>query len=203
VHLHTVGSVDDARAAEQAGVDVLVAQGVEAGGHVYGTQPLHRLLADIAAACELPVIAAGGIATADDVAAAVALGACGVWVGTRFVAAAESRAHPAYRQAIIDGGPDATVWTADCFDSSWKAAPHRVLRNRTVEGYLRDGVRAGRDPIAATPRGAPIPRYDDRPPLDGMTGEVREMAMYAGCGVERIARIEPAADIVADLARGL
>ncbi len=203
LHLHTVGSVEDAKTAEQAGVDVLVAQGVEAGGHVYGTQPLHRLLADIVAACELPVIAAGGIATADDVAAVVRLGACGVWVGTRFVVASEARAHPAYQRAIVDAGPDATVWTADCFDSSWKDAPHRVLRNATVETYLRDGVRAGRDPIAATPNGAPVPRYDDRPPVSGMTGEIGEMALYAGCGAERITGVQPAADIVADLARGL
>lgn len=203
VHLHTVGSVDDARRAAAGGVDVLVAQGVEAGGHVHGTVPLDDLLRQVTGAVDLPVIAAGGIATADDVRRVIGLGACGVWVGTRFVAAGESHAHPAFKQAIVDATAQDSVWTADCFDGAWPNAPHRVLRNSTVERYLATGIRQDRDQVAATPRGAPIARYDERPPLAGMTGDVLEMALYAGTGVGGIDRVLDAAEIVRELARGL
>lgn len=203
VHLHTVGSVDDARRAADVGVDLLVAQGVEAGGHVHGTVPLEKLLQQVIDAVDLPVVAAGGIATADDVRRAIALGACGVWVGTRFVAARESNAHPAYKQAILDAAPQDSVWTADCFDGAWPNAPHRVLRNETLERYLETGTRQDRDRVAATPKGAPIARYDERPPLAGMTGDVLQMALYAGTGVGGIDRVMAASDIVRDLARGL
>lgn len=203
IHLHTVGSLDEARRAVDVGVDVLVVQGFEAGGHVYGTTLLAELLTQVVTAVDVPVVAAGGIATVEDVRRAVDAGACGVWVGTRFVAATESRAHPDFKQAIIDAGPLDAVWTADCFDGAWPNAAHRVLRNQTLDQYLDTGVRQGRDPIAATPRGAPIARYDERPPLAGMTGAVNQMALYAGTGVGRIDRVMDAAEIVRDLARGL
>ncbi|MDQ1521090.1 MAG: nitronate monooxygenase, partial [Actinomycetota bacterium] len=96
-----VGSVDDARAAEDAGCDFVIAQGVEAGGHVRGTTPRAELLAAVLSAVTVPVVAAGGIATASDVAAAIGAGAAAVRVGTAFVATEETRAHPAYVDALV------------------------------------------------------------------------------------------------------
>ena len=90
-----VGSADEAKAAVQAGCDFVVAQGTEAGGHIRGTTGLPALLDEVLAAVEVPVLAAGGIGSARAMAAALAAGADGVRVGTRFVATAESGSHPA------------------------------------------------------------------------------------------------------------
>ncbi len=96
-----VGSLDEALAAADAGCDVVVAQGVEAGGHVRGTTPLLRLLAQVLPAVDVPVVAAGGIATGAALAAVLNAGAAGARVGTRFVASAESGAHPEYVAALL------------------------------------------------------------------------------------------------------
>jgi len=89
-----VGSLEEARAAVEAGCDFIVAQGVEAGGHVRGRIGLFPLLDEVLPVAGVPVVAAGGIGTARGMAAALAAGASAVRVGTRFVAAVESDAHP-------------------------------------------------------------------------------------------------------------
>lgn len=204
IHLHTVGDVADALAARDAGVDVLVAQGIEAGGHIRGTTPLDELVPSVREATGLPVVAAGGITTADDVRHAFELGACGVWVGTRFAASEESRAHQEYKEAIVAAKDDGTVYTTDCFDAGWPGAPHRTLSNSTTAMYgSNGGAERERDVIAHTASGAPIRRFDYTPPLLGMTGDLLALAMYAGVGAGRVQRIEPAAAIVADLATGV
>src|SRR6202140_67415 len=96
-----VGSADDALAAQDAGCDFVIAQGVEAGGHVRGTQPLDALLREVCARVSIPVVAAGGIATAESVATALDAGAAAARVGTAFVATHEARAHPAYIEAPV------------------------------------------------------------------------------------------------------
>src|SRR5207247_10757963 len=88
-----VGSVDEARAAVDVGCDFIVAQGVEAGGHVRGRIGLLPLLEQVLEVVDVPVVAAGGIGTARAMAAALATGASAVRVGTRIVAAVESTAH--------------------------------------------------------------------------------------------------------------
>lgn len=205
IHLHTVGDVADAVAARDAGVDVLIAQGIEAGGHIRGTTPLNDLVPSVRQATGLPVVAAGGITTADDVRHAFELGACGVWVGTRFAASEESRAHQAYKEAIVGAKPGDTVYTTDCFDAGWSGAPHRTLSNSTTAMYESLGAVADRDrdTIAHTASGVPIRRFDYTPPLIGMTGDVLALAMYAGVGAGRVRQIDPAAAIVADLATGV
>ena len=122
-----VGSVEEARAAAGAGCDFLVAQGIEAGGHVRGRIGLLPLLDGVLDAVNVPVLAAGGIATARAMAAALAAGADGVRVGTRFVAAAESAAHPAYQEALLRAEPEDTILT-EAYSANWPNAPHRVLR---------------------------------------------------------------------------
>ena len=98
------GPADAARAAD-LGVDFVVAQGREAGGHLVGEAPLMTLLpAVVDAAAGVPVVAAGGLADGRGLAAALVLGACGAWMGTRFVASAESGNHPGYKQKITEAG---------------------------------------------------------------------------------------------------
>lgn len=201
--IHTVGSLGDAAAAVAAGVDVLVAQGIEAGGHVHGVTPLHDLLRQIRAAFpDTPLIAAGGIADGRDVQAARAAGAAGVWSGTRFVCATEADAAEIYQQMIIGANAGDTVMTT-LFSRGWPDAPHRVLRNST----LRAAEEGGQDPgtlsadiIARTDRGSPIERYAFALPTRRMTGNLEAMALYAGQSVARIHDVRPAGDIVRSLA---
>ena len=209
IGVHSVGSSDAAVSAASAGIDVLVAQGVEAGGHVLGEVPLMQLIAQVRTAVPgVPLLAAGGIADASDVRAAVAGGADGVWVGTRFVASSESSAHPDYKRRILEATARDTVLT-DLFDIGWPDAPHRVLRNSTVRdweaaGRPSSGQRPGEgESIARHRDGRPITRYEDVPPIEGMTGDVEALAHYAGHSVERIDRVLPAAEIVHRLSAGL
>ena len=133
------GSVDEAKAAAAAGVDAVIAQGVEAGGHVRGTTALSILLpATVDAVRPLPVIAAGGIADARGVVAALDLGAQAVSLGTRFLCSNESRAAAAYKQRIVRAKAEDTYYTK-LFDLEWPDAAHRVLRNKLVDEWEAAG----------------------------------------------------------------
>lgn len=181
-----VGSADDAVAAEDAGCDFVVAQGVEAGGHVRGTTTRVELLHDVLGRVSIPVVAAGGIATPADVANALAAGAAAVRVGTAFVACNESNAHPDYVDALIAAkSGDETVLTT-AFDEGWPDAPHRVLRSA----------------LAAAQK-SPDASKSPWPPGRDATGPVDAMALYAGMGVGGVDKRRPAADLVAYLVSGL
>lgn len=117
-----VSSAAEAWAAVEAGCDFVVAQGTEAGGHVRGRLGLLALLPEVLGAVEVPVLAAGGVGTARGVAAALAAGADGVRVGTRFVAATESGAHPEYVAALLEASSEDTVLT-ETFWVQWSGAP--------------------------------------------------------------------------------
>ncbi len=195
-----VGTADEARAAEGAGCDFVVAQGVEAGGHVRGTEPRRALVPAVRAAVEAPVVAAGGIATGDAVRAALAEGADAVRVGTRFVASRQSGAHPEYVRALLDArGDDATVLT-HAFRVGWDA-PHRVLRAalEAAEGDPSDPIAEAGPPAHAFP----IPRWSTMPPTPDVRGHVHAMALYAGTAVAAVDAVGDAADIVAELAQGV
>jgi nitronate monooxygenase len=189
-----VGSRREARAAAAAGVDLVVAQGVEAGGHVRGEVGIVALLDEVIEAVDLPVLAAGGIASADAVAGVLAAGAAGARVGTRFLAAAEANVHPAYLEAMVAAGPEDTVLTTT-FSLFWPDAPHRVLRS-CVEAAEKLS-----DPVAGYEGdpGRPIPTRSPSPPGRATTGQIGAMALYAGQSVGRVRRVEPAADIVREL----
>src|SRR5262249_25034581 len=102
---HQVGSVSEAQRAAAAGVDVSIAQGVEAGGHVAGEVSTLALAPRVVdAVAPRPVAAAGGVADARGVVAVLALGAQAAVLGTRFLASAESRAHPQYKQKVLEAG---------------------------------------------------------------------------------------------------
>jgi nitronate monooxygenase len=178
-----VGSGDEASAAVAAGCDFVVVQGVEAGGHVRGQMPLNELLTSARGRVDVPVVAAGGIATPERVEELVSLGADGVRVGTAFLACPESRAHEAYVRALLAASGDDTVLTG-WFDERWPNAPHRVLAP-ALAAAQRSGWR------------------DSRPPRRGETRSVADMAQYAGMGVGHVSVVRPAREVLATLVSGL
>jgi nitronate monooxygenase len=204
--LHTVGSADEAKSVVQAGADVVVAQGFEAGGHVWGRVGTIALVpAVVDAVAPVPVIAAGGIADARGVAAVLALGAQAAWIGTRFLLAEEAPIHEHYRRRLIAANETDTDWFADLFDRGWPNAPHRALRNTTVEaweaaGRPPSGARPGEgDEIAVRPDGTPLLRYSSSTPSKGTEGDVEGLSLWAGQGVALATSVQPAAEIVAEL----
>jgi nitronate monooxygenase len=189
-----VGSVDEARAAVQGGAAAVIAQGFEAGGHVRGT---------------VPVVAAGGIATGAGVAAALAAGAEGVLIGTRFLASTEAAASDEYKRRIVAARAEDTVHTR-LFDVGWPDAPHRVLRNRAVDEWEAAGSPPpGRRPgegtaigrVAGEGAGEQVPRYGVTPPLAGFEGDHELAALYAGESCSLVGEVLPAARIVRTLVR--
>jgi NAD(P)H-dependent flavin oxidoreductase YrpB (nitropropane dioxygenase family) len=192
-----VGSVEEARAAEAAGCDLIVAQGVEAGGHVRSRIGLFPLLEQVLDAVDVPVVAAGGIGTPRGVAAALAAGAAAVRVGTLFVAAEESAAHPLYKEALVGARAEDTLLT-QVFSVMWPDAPHRVLRS-CVEAaeLLPDGV-VGQTVVAGVT--LPLPRFAVPTPTRAATGKVEAMPLYAGESVGGVRAVRPAAEILRELA---
>jgi NAD(P)H-dependent flavin oxidoreductase YrpB (nitropropane dioxygenase family) len=194
-----VGSVDEALAAQNAGCDFVIAQGTEAGGHVRGATSLLPLLSRVAPALRVPVLAAGGIATARDLAAVLACGAAGARIGTRFVASHESDAHPAYVAALLAARAQDTCLT-EAFSVMWPNAPHRVLRSA-----LEAASRLGEDVAGSLRLGdevRPIERFSVIPPTRDTSGHIDAMALYAGESVENIDSVRSAAEIVSDLCDG-
>jgi nitronate monooxygenase len=138
--LHTVTTAKEARQALECGVDVVIAQGWEAGGHVRGAvASLPLIPAVVDAVGQVPVVAAGGIADGRGLAAVLALGASGAWIGTRFLASQEVEIHPQYRDRLLQAAEDDTVYLEELFDIGWAKAPHRVLRNDTVTAWEAAG----------------------------------------------------------------
>lgn len=207
LHLHTVGSVLEAHQAVDAGVDVIVAQGWEAGGHVRGETSTMALVPAVADAVgQTPIIAAGGIGDGRGLAAAFALGAQAGWIGTRFLAACEANTHDVYRERLVHGCETDTVLTG-CFDGGWPDAPHRVLRNATVAAWEAAGRPASpRRPgegtvVAVDAQAGPRRRYDQAIPTTNTSGDLEAMALYAGQGVRLVGEPTPAAQIVASIAQ--
>jgi nitronate monooxygenase len=186
VVLHSVATAAEARRAVAAGVDCIVAQGVEAGGHVWGeVSSLALVPAVVDGVSPVPVLAAGGIADGRGLAAALALGAAGAWMGTRFVASEEARAHPAWQQAIVAAGERSTALTT-LYDRGWEEAPARVLRTPVFEAWVAAGSPGGE-------------RYADDPPLRGdPSPELR--AFYAGQSAALVGDIAPAGELVRRIA---
>ena len=206
VVMHTVGSAEEARRAVASGVDVIVAQGWEAGGHVgstVATLPLVPAVVD--AVAPVPVIAAGGIADARGVAAVFALGAQAAWVGTRFLLAEEMPIHEDYRRALIAAAETDPQWYPNLYDVGWPDSPHRALRNSTAKaweaaGCPPDDQRPGiGDVIAHLASGEAIVRYEGAPPMVGTTGDIEALSMWAGQGVALTRESQSTADIVAEL----
>jgi nitronate monooxygenase len=192
-----IGSLEEAQAAARAGCDMIVAQGTEAGGHVRGKSALLPLLQQVLPAISIPVLAAGGIGTGRAMAAALAAGASGVRIGTRFVAARESIAHRDYVNALIAAHADDTVLTTD-YGVLWPDAPHRVLRSAIDAAHAHPGDFVAEMDFGGNRR--PLPKFHIAPPDSEATGNIAAMALYAGESVDAVTRIQPAADIVREIA---
>jgi nitronate monooxygenase len=228
IWLHQCGSVAEAEAACAAGADGAILQGVEAGGHVRGGLPGLELL-DRARAklpSEYPLLLAGGIAERADVRRALEAGAGAVVAGTRFLLSDESRAHPEYKQRLLDA--EGTILT-ELFGFSWPA-PHRVIANAATERWL-DGSSSRIDAADNLRRSPPLNRAVNRlsapaarfsspalqrrliraqrpgsrlltpqgPTDDGPGTLVDAGPLYAGRTVARIGEVRSAAALVAEL----
>jgi nitronate monooxygenase len=204
-----VGSVDEARAAADAGVDAIIAQGAEAGGHVKGTTALSVLVPEVVDAVKpLPVIAAGGIVDGKGLAAALCLGAQAVSMGTRFVASDEAFIPRAFKERIVASTSADTVYS-ELFDLDWPDAPHRVIRNEVVRGWEAagrpstgqrpgEGTFIGRRTRAGEIRD--IPRYAPFMVTPEFDGDLELVPLWAGQSCSLIKDIKPAAQIVHDVA---
>lgn len=204
--MHTVGDAASAKRAVEDGVDVIVAQGWEAGGHVRGmvaTMALVPAVVDQVGAT--PVIAAGGIADGRGLAAALALGAGAGWIGTRFLASEEATIHPEYQRHVLTSTENDTVHLLNLFDGGWPDAPHRAIRNSTVAaweaaGCPRPGSRPGEgDVIVTSESRGEITRYRSYTPGPDATGNIEACSMWAGQTAAMVRRVQPAADIVRDI----
>jgi len=205
-----VGSVREAEAAVATGVDAVIAQGIEAGGHVRGRTSIWDLLpVIIKAITPVPVLASGGIGDGAGLARALSLGAQGVSLGTRFVASDEAWAHPAYKRRIVESTAADTVYN-ELYDIGWPNAPHRTLRNRT----LLEWEAAGRPPAGRRPgEGTFIgkrrvgdqvrdwPRYASGIATPDFDGDIDYAPLWAGESCSVVNDIKPAAQIVRDLVR--
>lgn len=194
-----VTTVAEARAAEEAGADVIAVQGMEAGGHrgcfnavdAERTQVgLFALLPAVVDAVEVPVIATGGIADERGVAAALTLGASAAQLGTAFLVCPEAKIHPAWAKALTQAAPEDTMVS-------------RVFSGRAGRSLVTDYVRAATAADAPPPAPYPVQR--------GLTaamrsdalknGEVQRMQAWAGQSA-RLAKVEPAAEVVRRLWQG-
>ncbi|XVF44797.1 hypothetical protein PTKIN_Ptkin02bG0152900 [Pterospermum kingtungense] len=204
-----VGSVEEAKKAINVGVDAMIVQGREAGGHVIGQDGLISLLprvVDLVGDQDIPIIAAGGIVDARGYVAALALGAKGICMGTRFLATHESYAHPTYKRKLIEH--DKTEYTDVFGRARWPGAPQRVLltpffcdwKSLPVQENETNQPIIGRSIIHGVEK--EIRRFAGTVPNPATTGDIESMAMYAGQSVGLIKEILPAGEVVKKLVEG-
>lgn len=213
--MHQCGSAREAQAAFSAGADAAILQGVESGGHVRGSLPSLDLIERARASLpdDFPLLLAGGIADSADVRQALDSGAVAAVAGTRFLLSDESRAHPEYRQRLLDARE--TILT-ELFGAGWPA-PHRVIANAATERWLAhdprgprlnrllnglSGLGARYMPEGLQRRIARSQRPGSRllsplgPTDDGPPNLVEAGPLYGGVSVARIDDVKPAAQLV-------
>ncbi len=182
-----VGTSRQARKVEASGVDIVIASGHEGGGHVgrIGTLPLVSAVVD---AVNIPVIAAGGISDGRGLVAALALGASGIWLGTRFIATDEARGHDNYKGKIVEIDEDGTTVTR-----GHSGKPARIARNEFTKYW--DGHQADIKPFPYQLREVGQP-HSVRGRLEGDT-DMGVLPMGQGAGT--ISAVQPAGDVVRDI----
>ncbi|KAG8368648.1 hypothetical protein BUALT_Bualt15G0067400 [Buddleja alternifolia] len=204
-----IGSFEEAKKAVDVGVDAIMVQGREAGGHVIGQDGLITLLprvVDLVQGRDIPVIAAGGIVDERGYVAALALGAQGVALGTRFLATEESYAHPIYKRKLVE--LHNTEYTDVFGRARWPGAPQRVLKTpffvdwRNLPSHENESNQPiiGRSVIHGVEK--EIRRFAGTVPNVTTTGDIESMAMYAGQGVGLIKEIIPASEAINRLIKG-
>ncbi|MFB9836539.1 NAD(P)H-dependent flavin oxidoreductase [Actinoallomurus acaciae] len=195
-----VGTVEDGVRAAGLGA-VVVAQGIEAGGHLLGESTRDELVTalreKLPAAC---IVAAGGIGSPGEAGRALAAGADGVLLGTAFVVARESRAHPYFKGAVTAAGEADTV-ISDVYEIGWPGRRHRVLETAVTRDPDQAKNFIGRTVVEG--RKFLVPRFSAAVPTDATSGRIEEMAMYCGLSCGAISDEPPAASIVAEFARVL
>ncbi|KNA21832.1 hypothetical protein SOVF_039730 [Spinacia oleracea] len=198
-----VGSIEAAKRAVDIGVDAIIVQGREAGGHVIGQEGLIALvpsIVDLIGERDIPVVAAGGIVDARGYVAALALGARGVCLGTRFLATVESYAHPVYKRKLVEYSK--TEHTNVFGRARWPGAPQRVLLTPFFSDWrsLPENEDETNQPVIgrSTIHGVEkeVKRFAGTVPNKTTTGDIESMGMYAGQGVGLIKEILPAGEVV-------
>ncbi len=208
--LDQVGTVEAASRAARAGVDVIIAQGFEAGGHVAGKIALSVFVPRVVdAVSPVPVAAAGGIADARGVVAALALGAEGAVLGTRFLVSPEAMAHPTYKERVLAATEEDTTHTI-LFGQGWSHSPHRVLSTAFVKEWVKeeqntqeprpDGQVIGETRVGGQP--VPVQQFMALPPSADASGDIDSMALYAGQTSGLVNEVKPAGEIVRELVEG-
>lgn len=191
-----VGSMAEGMRAVEAGCDVVIVQGVEAGGHVRGTTGLLTLLEELRERTDAVLVAAGGIGSGRKIVAAMVMGADAVRVGTRFLAAEESNAHDEYKAALVAADAEGTVLSRT-FCNGWDN-PHRALRSAIdAAGRLRAEDTVGEIEIAGVVQ--PVGRFNSHTPTKSSVGNIAAMALFAGESVGRVTAVSPASQIMAEL----
>lgn len=207
--LHQIGTVPQAKRALADGADALIAQGVEAGGHVEGTQPALKILQDVQRISkDKPVLLAGGIADSDGTKTALQAGAAAIVSGSRFLLTHECHAHPAYKARVLKA--PRTI-TTELFGLGWPLT-HRVVPNAATERWGNFGpINAFNRLTAPLLQRAParlanrmatlqrqhIPLYSPIALTEGMDESLLEVTpLYAGECVREIEQIVPAAEAV-------
>ena len=179
-----VGNVKQAKAVEMAGVDAVIASGHEGGGHV-GRIGTISLLPRVVDCVKIPVLGAGGLADGRGLVAAMALGAKGVWMGTRFIATKEARGHQNYKQKIVDIDEDGTVVTR-----AHSGKPNRMIRNNFTESWV------GRE-HEIKPFPQQLKEIGEPRSVDGrIHGDTESGVLPAGQGAGLIDSIPSAAEVV-------
>jgi len=189
--LHVVASVRHAKRAEAEGADAVIAEGYEAGGHNgFDELPTFVLVPQIVDAVKIPVVAAGGITDARGFVAALALGAQGVQMGTRFVATHECIAHQSFKQAILEAIDTGTVITAR------KLGPTRGLKNELTAKIMEmEGRGASAEELLSFLGWG-------RARAGQLEGALVEGELYCGAIAGMIAEISSAAEVVQSIVKG-
>lgn len=200
-----VGSVENAKHAVADGVDLIIAQGSESGGHNYGTLPTFVLVpAIVDAVAPVPVLAAGGIVDGRGVAAALALGADGVWVGTRMTATVEADVAAGYKERMVTADGTETILTSLWGREVGGFNPMRVIVNKIAGewAHRENAVPARGDlqPVVGEMvmggQRVELRRFSNFVPLASTVGDVEQMPLLCGQGVGLIHAIEPAGVVI-------
>ncbi|MBC7936695.1 MAG: nitronate monooxygenase [Rhizobacter sp.] len=203
-----VGSVENARKAVKDGIDLVIAQGSEAGGHNFSSLPTFVLVPQVAQAIKpAMVLAAGGIATGKQVAAALCLGADAVWVGTRLVASNEAFAHPEYKKRLINEDGTGTAITPIFGPELPEFNPMRVIRNAVVKEFTGREDEVPTDTSNERVIGKTsffgqefiLRRFSSFPPIPATEGDFEEMALLAGQAVGLVHKVEPVKQIISSM----
>ena len=182
--LAVVGNTRQARKVVAAGVDAVIASGHDGGGHV-GRVGTVTLVPSVVDAVDVPVVAAGGLVDGRGLAAALALGACGVWMGTRFIATRQARAHARYKGKLVELDDEGTVVTR-----AHSGKPNRMIRNRFTASWEGREAEILPYPRQMLQVGAPA-SYRGR-----IEGDVEDGVLPAGQGAALIHAVEDAGEVV-------